>query len=74
MATLSRPGFVDRIVSLVVSDSTATGAFEVLRVGRWHLRLGREVEVLVNSLLSAGRDEVMWMHKKNPLPVSAFIG
>lgn len=39
VATLSRSGFADRTLSLTVSDSAASGSFEEVQAGQWHLRV-----------------------------------
>jgi hypothetical protein len=39
LATLSRPGHSNRTLQLTVSDSSASGSFEAVPVGSWHLRV-----------------------------------
>ncbi len=39
IAKLSRSGYSDRTLSLSVSDSGASGSFDEVPVGRWHLRI-----------------------------------
>ncbi|MBX2991763.1 MAG: LamG domain-containing protein [Bacteroidetes bacterium] len=39
VATLSRAGYADRTLSMAISDSSATGSFDDVPVGRWHLRI-----------------------------------
>lgn len=39
IARLSRAGFSDRTLSLSISDSSASGSFDEVPVGRWHLRI-----------------------------------
>jgi hypothetical protein len=46
IAKLSRSGYPDRILGLSISDSSASGSFDDVPVGRWHLR--------VDALDSAG--------------------
>jgi hypothetical protein len=46
IATLSRTGFSTRTLQMSVADSSASGSFEAVPVGNWHLR--------VNALDSAG--------------------
>lgn len=38
-AKLSRPSYPDRILNLALSDSTASGSFDDVPVGRWHLAI-----------------------------------
>ncbi|HCV44263.1 MAG TPA: hypothetical protein DGH68_12315, partial [Bacteroidetes bacterium] len=39
LATLSRPGHTNRTLQMSVTDSSATGSFEAVPVGSWHLKV-----------------------------------
>jgi hypothetical protein len=56
VARISREGYSDRVLVLVVADSTASGSFADVAIGTWHLRVDAEDDG--GSVLYSGQTDV----------------